>query len=252
MYEHFKGEEVFVKKMLEYKDQALFKQRLILTKFLNPYHCFIATSVIGSNSELQVLTFGGYSDAESKRVIIAPSFYEILPTDFEVTVLKLTYAKQFDTIKHKDILGALMNLGIKRELFGDIVFDGEYFYLVLDTKIANYVVDNLHQVKRSKIKLSIYNGEITMMREYNKKTFIVSSLRLDKIIGSFYKISRSKASSAISSGLVKVNHKIVEDVSYLCNNRDTISFKKHGRVIFIDCNRTTKQDNHVVEGWFYK
>ena len=38
MIEHFKGEEVFVKKVLEFKDQALYKQRLVLTKFLNPYH----------------------------------------------------------------------------------------------------------------------------------------------------------------------------------------------------------------------
>ena len=38
MFEHFKGEEVFVKKVLEFKDQALYKQRIVLTKFLNPYH----------------------------------------------------------------------------------------------------------------------------------------------------------------------------------------------------------------------
>ena len=33
MFEHFKGEEVFVKKVLEFKDQALYKQRIVLTNF---------------------------------------------------------------------------------------------------------------------------------------------------------------------------------------------------------------------------
>ena len=34
MLEHFKGEEVFVKKILEFKDQALNRQKIVLTKFL--------------------------------------------------------------------------------------------------------------------------------------------------------------------------------------------------------------------------
>ena len=38
MFEHFKGEEVFVKKVLDYLDQVQYKQRLILTQFLDPYH----------------------------------------------------------------------------------------------------------------------------------------------------------------------------------------------------------------------
>lgn len=38
MFEHFKGEEAFVKKILEFKDQALDRQRIVLTKFLNPYN----------------------------------------------------------------------------------------------------------------------------------------------------------------------------------------------------------------------
>ena len=41
MLEHFKGEEVFVKKILDYKDQVDYKQRLILTSFLDPYLSFI-------------------------------------------------------------------------------------------------------------------------------------------------------------------------------------------------------------------
>ena len=49
MLEHFKGEEVFVKKVLEYKDQALYKQRLILTSFLDPYHQSIVRSIIGQS-----------------------------------------------------------------------------------------------------------------------------------------------------------------------------------------------------------
>ena len=53
MFEHFKGEEVFVKKVLDYLDQVQYKQRLILTQFLDPYHQSIVKSVIGHQDEVQ-------------------------------------------------------------------------------------------------------------------------------------------------------------------------------------------------------
>ena len=107
-------------------------------------------------------------------------------------------------------------------------------------------------IKRSKVKLSECKEEIEVKNEYIIKSFIVSSMRLDKIISSFYKISRQKAAEFIRAGHVKVNHKPVEQINYLCNNKDIISFKKHGRVMFVDCNRQTRSNNYVVEGYFYK
>lgn len=94
--------------------------------------------------------------------------------------------------------------------------------------------------------------KIEIKNDYLIKSFIVSSFRLDKIISSFYKISRQKAAEFIRAGHVKVNHKPVEQINYLCNNKDIISFKKHGRVMFVDCNKQTRSDNYVVEGYFYK
>ena len=107
-------------------------------------------------------------------------------------------------------------------------------------------------IKRSKVKFVEWDEEIEVKNDYLVKSFIVSSFRLDKIISSFYKISRQKAAEFIRAGHVKVNHKPVEQINYLCNNKDIISFKKHGRVMFVDCNKQTRSDNYVVGGYFYK
>ena len=107
-------------------------------------------------------------------------------------------------------------------------------------------------IKRSKVKFVECHEEIEVKNDYLVKSFIVSSFRLDKIISSFYKISRQKAAEFIRAGHVKVNHKPVEQINYLCNNKDIISFKKHGRVMFVDCKKQTRSDNYVVEGYFYK
>ena len=252
MFEHFKGEEVFVKKVLDYLDQAQYKQRLILTQFLDPYHQSIVKSVIGHQDEVQVLENGGFIHSESQRMIIAPYFYEIEKEDFEIVVCKIIYAKNFEKLTHRDILGALMSIGIKRELFGDIVEKDKDFYLAVDQHIYEYLKDHLSMIKRSKVKFVEWDEEIEVKNDYLVKSFIVSSFRLDKIISSFYKISRQKAAEFIRAGHVKVNHKPVEQINYLCNNKDIISFKKHGRVMFVDCNKQTRSDNYVVEGYFYK
>lgn len=233
-------------------DQVQYKQRLILTQFLDPYHQSIVKSVIGHQDEVQVLENGGFIHSESQRMIIAPYFYEIEKEDFEIVVCKIIYAKNFEKLTHRDILGALMSIGIKRELFGDIVEKDKDFYLAVDQHIYEYLKDHLSMIKRSKVKFVEWDEEIEVKNDYLVKSFIVSSFRLDKIISSFYKISRQKAAEFIRAGHVKVNHKPVEQINYLCNNKYIISFKKHGRVMFVDCNKQTRSDNYVVEGYFYK
>lgn len=250
MLEHFKGDEVFVKKVLDYKEQAENKQRLILTKFLNPHELDIVKKVIG-HGEVICLEYGGFINAESKRVIICPDYYEIEKDDFEIVIVKVIYNDHFGKLAHKDILGALMNLGINRDCIGDIDDKGELCFACIKANY-DYIKEHLIQIKKSKIQLEIINEEIEIKREYTQKQFIISSFRLDKIASMFFGISRTKVKSIISSGNVKVNHKIVEEGSFLCNNNDIISIRHYGRVMLVDEERMTKQGNYVVSGYFYK
>ena len=66
----------------------------------------------------------------------------------------------FETLTHRDILGALMSLGIKRELFGDIVEKDKDFYLAVDRHIYEYLKDHLSMIKRSKVKFVEWDEEI--------------------------------------------------------------------------------------------
>lgn len=249
MLEHFKGEEVFVKKILDYRYQALEHQKMVLTPFFNPHEQDIVHQVIGH--ELQVKSYGGMQNAENQRMIICPDFYDIHDDDFQVEVVEVVYHPQFGRLAHKDVLGALMNLGIKRDCIGDI-YDDEHIYFACTKQTFPYIREHLKQIKKSKVHLKSIDAFIEIKRQYTAKTFFVSSLRLDKIVAALFKVSRQNASEAIRSGFVKVNHKEVEEVSFLCHNNDMVSFKKHGRVMIVDEHRQTKQGNHVITGYFYK
>ena len=126
------------------------------------------------------------------------------------------------------------------------------YFFTCTKQIFGYIQQNLTQIKKAKVRLKVVDEDIHIRREYTTKTFFISSFRLDKVISSLYNISRQEASVAIRAGFVKVNHKDIEEVSFLCHNNDILSLKRHGRVKLVDENRITKQNNHVVTGYFYK
>ncbi|WP_249028789.1 YlmH family RNA-binding protein [Tannockella kyphosi] len=235
-----------------YIDSVVYKQNMICTDFLNPYHQSIITSIIGNNPDVQIVKCGVIKDAENQKVILAPSYYEIEKEDFSNELVEIKYNQKFDTLSHKDVLGAFMSLGIKREMFGDIVIEDDCIYVACNKGMSSFLQASLTKIKRASVTIRLSNKEVMKVQEYSIHTFIVSSLRLDKVVSSFYKISRAKASEYIRSGFVKVNHKKVEEINFLCNNKDIISLKRHGRVVLQDTQRKTKSDNYVVEGYFYK
>ena len=54
---------------------------------------------------------------EQNRCRIAILPYEE-DADMKITCLKATYSSQFATLSHRDLLGALLNLGLERETLG--------------------------------------------------------------------------------------------------------------------------------------
>lgn len=252
MIEHFKGDEVFVAKVKKYLHLVVDKQQIIVTAFLDPYQRKIVRSIFGKQDEVQMVSDGGIVNGESKRVVLAPCFYELEKDDFGISVLQIKYNNKFDTLRHKDILGTLMSLGIKREMFGDIVPGDSCFYIAVDSNIEHTIMFEIEKIKKTKVHISVYNEFVERVQEYTVKTVILSSMRLDKVVSSMYNISRTKAVELIRAQMVKVNYKVVDEIDFLCNNDDILSIRRFGRVKLQDTKRKTKSDNYVIEGFYYK
>ena len=60
-----------------------------------------------------------------------------------------------ENLSHRDYLGALMNLGIERENLGDIFIKGKNGYVFCLERIAEYILENLTQVRHTHVKLRI-------------------------------------------------------------------------------------------------
>lgn len=252
MIEHFKGEEVFIGKVKKYIHLVTINQQVVTTPFLNPYQIKIINSMISKELDLIKEVEGAIVNSEMQRLVLAPSYYSIEYQDFDLCLLKFKYNNKFDSLSHRDILGTLMSLGIQREKFGDIVEGDSCFYVAVDQSVVDLLMIHVDKIKRAKVKITISKDKVERVQEYTKKTIILSSLRLDKVVSGMFLISRTKAVDLIRAGLVKVNYKVVEEVDFLCNNEDILSVRRYGRVLLQDTCRKTKSDNFVIEGNYYK
>ena len=55
---------------------------------------------------------------EYARVILAPSYYQLEASDFEMSLLEVLYPDKFYRLSHSQVLGSLLHqLGIERKSF---------------------------------------------------------------------------------------------------------------------------------------
>ena len=83
----------------------------------------VGQTIAAHMKTVAVKTSGGYHEAERIRVAFARNDYDG-PVDFGLTALKVTWDDRYRLIGHRDVLGALMGLGIDRAVLGDILMQG--------------------------------------------------------------------------------------------------------------------------------
>lgn len=155
--------------------------------------------------------------------------------DFPIKIIKAepVIYKFGDELTHRDFLGALMNLGIERDVVGEILVKDKTGYIFCTEKIADYISENLTKIKHTQIKTSILRelpedlGPV--MQELK---FTVSSLRLDVIVGKAYNLSRSQSLELFRTKKIFVNSRNTENPDTNIKENDIISVRGYGKFIY--------------------
>ena len=95
--------------------------------------------------EMKIKSLGGFNDSE-RRVII---FNYDDSMELPYTILKIKCKTKFYKPTHKDYLGAIMGLGIKREKFGDLIVVDDTGYIVTFNEIAKFISCNLNLIGKA-------------------------------------------------------------------------------------------------------
>ena len=130
-------------------------------------------------------------------------------------------------------MGALLNLGIKREKIGDILIHDNFCQVIVSHDICDFIVINLEKVSRNKVKVKEIAVEDIVKNELNFKeiSFTVSSLRIDSIISGVYNLSRTESVKLIKGEKVNVDYEKITSPSKEIKSSSLISVRGHGRVI---------------------
>ena len=245
IYQHFRHEErQFIDQVVEWKENVLNQYSPKLTEFLDPREQEIVSSVIGEHLDVRVSFSGGVVDTERKRALLYPDYYEVTEEDFQLALFEVHYASKFITLQHRQVLGSLMSLGLKRNKFGDIRFNDDTVQFICASEISEYLRANFFEIGRAKISLNEIEVHkfIPQSEDVQEIVTTVSSLRLDVVGAAIYNLSRQKIQPLITNGLVKVNWKVVDSTSFECREGDTLSIRGYGRSKLTSIDGRTKKD----------
>lgn len=177
-------------------------------------------------------------DGEWVRVLIAPDYYQLDWTDFEIACLELDYPRKFHTLSHSQVLGSLLHqLGMKRHYLGDIFVGENRVWVCMDQTFAELVQREVDRVARVPVKWLVCSSQDIQVDKGatgEKKDVLVSSLRLDKLVAVAFQLSRSQASRLIEAGQVKVEHSETKQVDKLLVLNQLVSVRGYGRVRLLE------------------
>ena len=175
---------------------------------------------------------GGFEGAERRLAVFGDPEAMGYPAGREGVFLKIAPVdmKFADSLTHRDLLGSLMALGIKRECLGDIMVHENIGYLYALSRIAPYLTEALTKVKRTPVSVTVIDMPPTAAVARPEITSLtVASERLDSLVAAVYRLSRSEALSLCEKGLVAIDGRVTEKASSTVGEGRTVSVRGYGR-----------------------
>lgn len=251
-------DKLLIAKLLDKLERSHSKNKITHTDFLDLAQKRTVENILLKNEIKQYVQyemFGAYEGAERCLII----FY---PEKFDRNIIKKNYNNIMQIVQinlpndlrnlytHRDYLGALMKLGIRREKIGDILVREDGADIVILKEIIEFVKENLLQLTRfSKSQITIKPIEEIQIVEVKKEEIemIVPSMRLDNLVAELVRSSRAKANEIIEQERVFVNFEMVNKNAKKIQIGDKITIRGKGRYSILEQIGNTKKGNIIIK-----
>ncbi|HEY5584482.1 MAG TPA: YlmH/Sll1252 family protein [Ruminiclostridium sp.] len=237
-------DRVLVSRLLDKVEQCHYSS-FSYSDFLSPYEATIFKRVLEKVNDVFYTFIGGYDGAERVIAAISCDFIdeEDARSNAPLSFLRITTSID-KALSHRDYLGSLLGLGIKREKIGDILVCESYADVFLIEKLAEYILYNLDKIGNTKVKCELLDVYQYTAPQKNEKliTTTVASLRADSVASSGFSVSRTKVMDYFRAQRVNVNWEMVQNPSKQLSEGDVISIRGMGRIVLEKVVGTTKKD----------
>ncbi len=184
--------------------------------------------------------YGGYEDAERQMLMFLPEYVDCPENTDEIMLIEVSARLQ---LTHRDYLGSLMALGIKRENIGDIIINKKKAYIFIKPSIENFLLSNFTKAGKSELVCKTVPMSDFKKTEYTavSVTKTSASPRLDSVIGSLFNMSRTQSQQFISSGKVFINNMEALKTDKLVKSGDRLTLRTKGKAHIIEIGELTKK-----------
>lgn len=188
--------------------------------------------------------FGGIAAAERKVAYWLPDYIEEADyfTDGPIACIRASFYEE-NALTHRDVLGALMGAGIRRDAVGDICMHESFCDIFVLSELERYLLDNLTEAGRQRLRLApIALSEAKKDPQKLKELRVtVSSLRLDGVIAAAFRLSRGSAGEAIRAGKVAINSLTCLKPDRTVSEGDELSFRGCGKAKLLRLDGETRK-----------
>lgn len=212
--------------------------------FLDPIKAELFYKIISENSDIIISSFGGAEGCERKLLGFSPPWEELSEDDFPIDEIEILFSKTGGKgLSHKDLLGAILGLGIDRARIGDIFIFEKRAVAFANKSVSDFIVMGLKSVGKVSVEASIVKDEffIPPLLEYKETELNVASLRLDAVISAGFSLSRSMSLKLIQGDKAQINWINIANPSAAVKKGDSITLRGHGRLIITDIEERRKE-----------
>lgn len=247
-------DKMLLAQVLDKIEQMGKSQKIESTDFLDMYQVSLVKNFLKKINFENYKLYGGFEDAERKILIVYPEKYneEMISKNYG-KLLKIVRVELGEDEKgkyaHRNYLGGIVKLGLKREKVGDILVfeDGADIITLPDfSNILKTELGSLTRFQNSKIIELELNKIRTLEIKLEEVKIIVPSLRLDNIVSDLARTSRSKATEIITQERVFVNGQNETKQSKQIKQGDIITIRGKGRFVIKEFTGTTRSGRTVV------
>ncbi len=221
------------------------------SEFLTLYEQDILLSM---HLDVPVSLHGGFPSAERKIAAFGSEEFCGWAEDAPISCVKIEPLMQkfADKLTHRDFLGSILSLGIRREVLGDIIIHENVGYVFCLSTISEYISRQLERVRHTSVRCSLSNAPEIVTLPPEVTEIVVSSERLDAIISAIYKLSRSQAQTLISNEKVFLSGRLAHSSSSQLDDGAVVSVRGFGRFVYRGISRETKKGRLRVRVQIYK
>ena len=241
------GEDrLILAKILDRAEQARGRNIPAATDFLSPAQLAQAGEALrlAGFPETGYAALGGYETAERRLLLFLPDWLEMEDAESQspIRCLRAEFRAEY-RLTHRDFLGSLMGMGIVREKVGDILVGPDSADLIVLDTVADFLLQSWNSAGRARLTVSAIGAENLHIPAVSCKEArdTVSSLRLDAVAASGFRMARGKAAALIESGKVQVNWRECVKPDKLLSAGDTVSARGFGKFELSEVGGVTKK-----------